>query len=224
MSEYNDDLALAKRALARDNEAAQKILNLRPELVRALQRRGASPTKAEDIVVDVLGECFGSRTRSSRASTDRILELYRGESPLVAWLLKACHNRFVDDQRGSRTTPIDDEVSAEIPPYPDSDVVNELRAALEHAFSEVDPLALIFLRLVYLHGVKQRELAFAWHCHEATVSRLLSQGLKMIRDQALAFLRRMTPPITMEWSDLLAICENPPDFLYEDELDRRKRA
>lgn len=223
MSDHNDDLALAKRALAGDNQAAQKILSLRSQLVRALERRGASPNKAEDIVADILGECFGSRNRSSRASTDRVLELYRGESPVAAWLWKACYNRLLDEQRASRTAPIDDELSTETVPYRDSDVVSHVRAALEHAFSEVDPLTLIFLRLVYLHGVKQRELAFAWHWHEATVSRLMNQGLTTIRDKSLAFLRETSPPIVMEWSDLLAICENPPDFLYEDELDRRKR-
>jgi len=60
--------------------------------------------------------------------------------------------------------------------------------------------------------VKQRELAFAWHWHEATVSRLMSEGLKNVRDEALAFLRENSPSVELEWSDLLAICENPPDF------------
>jgi RNA polymerase sigma factor (sigma-70 family) len=223
MDNYDADLALAKRALAGDNNSAQNILSLRPELIRVLEIRGTSNSKAEEIVADVLGECFGSRKRSSRASTDRILELYRGDSPLVAWLLKACYNRMVDDHRRSRTDPIDDEMSAEASKRADADVVKRVSIALEHAFLKVDPLALIFLRLVYLHGVKQRELAFAWRCHEATVSRLISQGLKTLRDEALAFLRKKSSFVELEWSDLLAICENPPDFLYECEPDARKR-
>ena len=223
MSNHDDDLTLAKRALAGDNDAAQKISNFSPQLVKTLEGKGASEAEAGDIVADVLGECFGSRTRSSRASTQRLLELYRGDSPLVVWLLKACYNRLIDQRRRSRTSPIDDELSDGMPRRADPEMVRRVHAALDHAFSKVDPLALIFLRLVYLHGVKQRELASAWHCHEATVSRLLSQGLTTIRNEALEFLRENGSSVAVEWSDLLAVCENPPDFLYEDESDRTKR-
>ncbi len=79
------------------------------------------------------------------------------------------------------------------------------------------PLALILLRLVYLHGVKQRELAISWHFHEATVRRLLSHSLQAIREEALAFLRKSGSFGELEWSDLVAICEDHVTFLYQNQ-------
>jgi hypothetical protein len=47
MSNNDDDLTLAKRALAGDNDAAQKISNFSPQLVKALEGRGLPTLRPE---------------------------------------------------------------------------------------------------------------------------------------------------------------------------------
>ena len=78
MNKNDDDLAPERRALAGDLQAAEKINQMRPVLISYLMSKGvADPSSAEEVVADVLGECFGARQRSSRASKNRLLELYR---------------------------------------------------------------------------------------------------------------------------------------------------
>ena len=223
MSTNDEDLALATRALSGDEQAAKEIYGLRPQLVSYLMSKGApSVSIAEDVVADFLGECFGAYERSVRATTNRRLEMYKGKGPLIAWLKKSCWNKFVDSIE-PETDPLpgdgDGLDSADIRPAPahvEPEQIARIVAALEYAFSELEPLTLIFLRLVYLEGVSQSDVAAAFNCNDSTVSRRLDQGLAALRQSAESFQQRDAASTEIEWSDLLVICQTPPDFIYEN--------
>jgi DNA-directed RNA polymerase specialized sigma24 family protein len=117
--------------------------------------------------------------------------------------------------------PDDDENPGDIelrpaPVSTEPEIVARIVAALEYAFSELDPLTLIFLRLVYLEGVSQSDVAAVFGCNDSTVSRRLDQGLAALRRSAETFQHRDAASIEIEWPDLVAICQAPPDFIYEN--------
>jgi DNA-directed RNA polymerase specialized sigma24 family protein len=223
MNHNDDDLALVRRALSGDERAANQLYSLRPQLVAHLRSKGAPHGSiSEDAVADFLGDCFGARKRSPRATTNRLLEMYKGNGPLIAWLKTSCWNHFLDGTRGPKPSPLpdpDEEVGGADPnPAPVSaepEVIARIVAALEYAFSEIDPLTLVFLRLVYLEGVNQADVATVFDCNDSTVSRRLDQGLTALRKKAEAFQKRKTDSFKIEWPDLLAICQSPPGFIYE---------
>jgi DNA-directed RNA polymerase specialized sigma24 family protein len=222
MNDNDEDLALVRRALSGDERAAKIVYSLRPLLVNHLISRGAPHGSiSEDAVADFLGDCFGARERSSRTSTNRLLELYKGSGPLIGWLKMSCWNKFLDGARGPKTSPLSDQVEeggagaspATAPAEPE--VIHRIAAALEYAFSEIDPTTLIFLRLVYLEEVNQADVAAVFDCDDSTVSRRLDQGLTALRKKAEAFQKQKEDSFEIEWPDLLAICQSPPKFIYE---------
>jgi DNA-directed RNA polymerase specialized sigma24 family protein len=222
MNQNDDDLALVKRALSGDESAANTIYSMSPQLVVHLTKKGAPHgSVSEDAVADFLGDCFGARERSARATTNRLLEMYQGNSPLIAWLKKGSWNRFIDRTR--EFTPerfLDSGEEGNIaavnpaPVTPEPEIVARIVAALEYAFSEIDPLTLIFLRLVYLEGVSQQDVATVFDCNDSTVSRRLDQGLTALRKKVEAFQKGKSDSSKIEWQDLLTICQSPPDFIY----------
>jgi DNA-directed RNA polymerase specialized sigma24 family protein len=224
MNQNDDDLALVKRALSGEERAAATIYDLRPQLVAHLTSKGAPHGSiSEDAVANFLGDCFGARERSERATTNRVLEMYKGNGPLIAWLKKSCWNYFLDGTRGPKAVSLEDsgqETGAtevvSVPVSAEPEVVARVVAALEFAFSEMDPLTLIFLRLVYLEGVSQSDIAIVFDCDNSTVSRRLNQGLTALRTNAEAFQKRNAGLLEIEWPDLLAICQSPPGFIYEN--------
>src|ERR1700756_4027584 len=189
MNGNDDDLALVRRALSGDEQAATDIYKLGPQLVNYLISKGAPRgSVSEDAVADFLGDCFGARERSPRASTNRILELYKGDGPLIAWLKKSCWNKYIDGVKGIKQMPLpekeENDGGAEAQTAAisaDPEVKERILAALEFAFSEVDPLQLIFLRLVYFEDVNQKEVAAVFNYDDTTVSRQVSEGIKTLR-------------------------------------------
>jgi len=224
MNQNDDDLALVRRALSGDEAAANTIYSFRPQLLAHLTRKGAPHGSiSEDAVADFLGDCFGARERSARATTNRLLEMYKGDGPLIAWLKKACWHRFLDSRKGITPDPLpgsgEEETivdTSSAPVSPEPELIARIVAALEHAFAEIDPLTLVFLRLVYLEGVSQADVATVFNCDDSTVSRRLDQGLIALRKKAEAFQKRQADSSRIEWSDLLTICQSPPGFIYEN--------
>jgi DNA-directed RNA polymerase specialized sigma24 family protein len=224
MTDKHDDLALVKRALSGDERAAHTIYAMRPQLINYLTSKGAPEgSVSEDIVADFLGDCFGARDRSDRASAFRLLEMYKGNGPLIGWLKVCCWKKFLDHARRFKAISLSgqevlDSVAvaapAEISLEPE--VKAKVLAALEYAFDEIDSLQLIFLRLVYFEGVNQKDVAAAFDCDASTISRQLNEGLRDLRRNIDLFQRRYADSFRLEWSDLLAVCQSPPDFLYEN--------
>jgi DNA-directed RNA polymerase specialized sigma24 family protein len=224
MKGNDDDLALVRRALFGDEEAAAEIHKLGPQLVNYLISKGAPRgSVSEDAVADFLGDCFGARERSPRASTNRILELYKGDGPLIAWLKKSCWNKYIDGIKGITLVPLPEKEESDggaeaqtAPRSADPEVKARILAALEFAFSEIDSLQLIFLRLVYFEDVNQKDVAAVFNYDDTTVSRHVSKGLETLRKKFNAFQKRYPDSLQMEWSDLLEICQSPPNFFYEN--------
>jgi DNA-directed RNA polymerase specialized sigma24 family protein len=224
MKDYQDDLALVKRALSGDERAADTIYAMRSQLLHYLTSKGAPEGSiSEDIVVDFLGDCFGARDLSTRASAVRLLETYKGNGPLIGWLKACCWRKFLDHARRFKATPLSDQEEldsgavagpAEVALEPEAKA--RVLAALEYAFDEIDSLQLIFLRLVYFEGVSQKDVAAVFDCDGSTISRQLNEGVKALRRSIDLFQRRYADSLNLEWSDILAICQTPPDFLYEN--------
>jgi DNA-directed RNA polymerase specialized sigma24 family protein len=223
MSENGNDLTLVRRALSGDEQAANLIYSLGPQLVNHLTSKGAPHGSiSEDAVADFLGDCFGARERSPRASANRLLELYKGHGPLIAWLKVSCWNKFLDSAREPKTSPILNQGAENGRPdanpeavRAEPEIVARIVAALEYAFSEIDPITLILLRLVYLEGVNQTDVAAVFGCNDSTVSRRLKQGLAALRKKADAF-QKEAGSFQVEWHDLLAVCQSLPSFIYEN--------
>jgi len=224
MNDNRDDLALVKRALSGDERAADTIYATRSQLVNYLTSKGAPEGSiSEDIVADFLGDCFGARERTVRASAVRLLETYRGNGPLIWWLKACCWKKFLDNVRRFKATPLSDhgELDSGTVAYSaavslEPELKARMLAALEYAFDEIDSLQLIFLRLVYLEGVNQKDIAAVFDCDGSTISRQLNQGLKALRSKIDSFQKRYGDSGKLDWSDMLAICQSPPDFLYEN--------
>jgi DNA-directed RNA polymerase specialized sigma24 family protein len=224
MNQNDDDLALVRRALSGEERAAATIYDLRPQLVAHLTSKGAPHGSiSEDTVANFLGDCFGARERSQRAATNRVLEMYKGNGPLIAWLKKSCWNYYLDSTRGPKPISLEDSgeekgaaETISVPVSSEPEVIAQIVAALEYAFSEMDPLTLIFLRLVYLEDVIQSDIATVFHCDNSTVTRRLDQGLTALRANVEAFQKRNGGLLEIEWLDLLAICQSPPGFIYEN--------
>lgn len=213
------DFEIAQRALNGDAKAANEIEGRRAMLERILVSCGArSRSEACDLVADVLGECFGARNRTRAASTDHILKEYRGQCSLDSWLITVCRNRLRDfvssagESRVERDSPYQAVASDELAIEPE--ILSLLRDSLVEAMSRLEPLTLIFLRLVYLHGVTQREVAAAWHCHESKVSRMLKEGSETLKTETIARLKLRDSHFQLEWRDLIALCEAAPQLLH----------
>ncbi len=212
---HETDLRLAERALTGEAAAAAEIAGRREALERIVAGFGArSRSEAEEVVADVLADCFGART----AGGARILEQYRGQCSLDSWLITVCRNRLRDRIGSAEECKVERGLERDLP-APEREtaepaLVELLAEALAFGFSRLEPLELVFLRLVYLHGISQREVAAAWRCHESKVSRALKEGFARLREETLRFLGTREPLLELEWRDLVAVCEAEPRLLH----------
>jgi DNA-directed RNA polymerase specialized sigma24 family protein len=223
---YLDDLTMAKDALSGDERAAGVFVKrFRPDLERYLAarcRRGdtRSIEKSREIAADVISDCFGAKDRPR--GEDVLLKLYYGQGPLNVWLRGVAHARlkswWVSKEFGGTVSLQDGEegyqpFSSHNSPA-DPDVVIILRIALENAFRQIEPYQLLFLRLVYLHGVKQDHLAKISGCHPTKIGRNAATALKKIRKLTVQYIKVLDPSIELQWEDCQAICEQHQDILH----------
>jgi DNA-directed RNA polymerase specialized sigma24 family protein len=223
---YLEDLTMARDALSGDEQAAGVFVErFRPDIERYLAARcrhgdTRSIEKSREIAVDVISDCFGAKDRPR--GEDILLKLYHGQGPLNVWLRGVAHARlkswWVSKEFGGTVSLPDREEGCE--PYSanhsaaDPEVVNILRIALESAFRQVEPYQLLFLRLVYLHGVKRDHLAKIWGCHPAKIGRDAAAALEKIRIRTIQYIKLLDPSIELQWEDCQAICEQHADLLH----------
>jgi DNA-directed RNA polymerase specialized sigma24 family protein len=223
---YLDDLTMAKDALSGDERAAGVFVErFRPDLERYLAarcRRGdtRSIEKSREIAADVISDCFGAKDRPR--GEDVLLKLYYGQGPLNVWLRGVAHARlkswWVSKEFGGTVSLQDGEegyqpFSSHNSPA-DPDVVIILRIALENAFRQIEPYQLLFLRLVYLHGVKRDHLAKILGCHPTKIGRNAATALEKIRKLTVQYIKVLDPSIDLQWEDCQAICEQHQDILH----------
>jgi RNA polymerase sigma factor (sigma-70 family) len=216
------DFLEAQRCLGGDAAALGGLRERCHGTLRAiLQARGATPTEAEDILADVWGDCV-----SDTDQKPSLLGKYSGKCALQSWLATVATNRWHDkkrkDSRMSELTPPEsdpsrepvaaDDVEKSIPS--EDAIVALLRDALKAAFAACSPENKVCLRLVYLHGLSQREVSRMLGWIESKVSRALSSAMDQIASDTLSEIKRRDPWLKITWEDILELCQaNQVGFL-----------
>jgi Homeodomain-like domain len=118
-------------------------------------------------------------------------------------------NRFrrgMPADKTSSSDPMDKMPAADEVP-PDADLVSLLRTSLKNAFVRANRERLLLLHLVYLHGIKQRELADIYGCNESTISRWLNATLEQIHDDTLHEVEDQDTAVRLDWREILQLCD-----------------
>jgi RNA polymerase sigma factor (sigma-70 family) len=184
-------------------------------LTNILRARGASPTEADDLLADLWADCVGSG--GDRPS---LLEKFSGKCSALTWLATVATRRLIDLRRsqarrgqagGLDREPADgddlDHLPAASAHAAEPALVDLLRTSLQAAFAGCPPEALVLLRLVYLHGLTQREITRMLRWSEAKLSRLLSSAMQHIETATLRHLKQRDPWLDLTWQDFVDLCE-----------------
>jgi RNA polymerase sigma factor (sigma-70 family) len=186
-----------------------------PSLLNILRARGASWDETEELLADLWGDCVPAN--GERAS---LLDKFSGKCPVQGWLATVATRRWIDLKRKQsrrdgtaqpadpedRTDPIQRLPAASLPERDDV-LVDLLRDSLQAAFAACPPADLLMLRLVYLHGLSQREVLRMWNWSESRVSRKLSQAMQRIGQDTLRNLKQKDPWLDLTWQDFVDLCE-----------------
>src|SRR5262249_5501634 len=157
-------------------------------LLGILLARGANRTEAEDLLADLWADCVpGNDDRPS------LLDKFSRRCSMQSWLATVATNRLIDLKRKQKRrgdvpiaqneedgTNFCEKVAAPALFVGENELTSLLRDGLQKAFAACSPEALLMLRLVYLHGLSQRDVAQLWKCHESKVSRHLNHALTQI--------------------------------------------
>jgi RNA polymerase sigma factor (sigma-70 family) len=224
MAEFQIDCDLVAAALQGDAAACAQIASADTTrwLHAVLVKRGASPTEAADITADLLSDCFGAKE-----GKPPLLEKYNGMGKLRAFLTRAAINRLIDLKRHQKfhgqlptknldSPPTDefDLLAGEDSAEPEQDqLVDLIRDSLVHAFTKCDPLHLVLMRLVVVHGVRQDTVGKLFGWSQSKVSRSISSVMETIRDETMAEIKRADPWLEIEWDDFLSLCRSSTGFL-----------
>jgi len=107
---FAEDLDLVDRAIGGDAAAVREFQDTyRPMLERVLVSRGVDRIQAEDLVADIVAECFGA---GKNGQTRPLLEKFEGRSSLSTWMIRTTWNRWLDLKRR-------DKFRGELPSYED---------------------------------------------------------------------------------------------------------
>jgi RNA polymerase sigma factor (sigma-70 family) len=195
-------------------------------LVGFLVNSGAMETEASDIVGSLWADCiFGSDTRAPR------LQTFRGQCSLASWLKRVTLNQLIDRRRRTRREePLDitgesrgpngrhhdvPDAGRQWPVPSDQLLLAIMRDALQGAFAECAAADFVMLRLVYLKGVSQREIAKMWGWNDAKVSRKLQSTMDGIAEHTLRAVKARDPWLELTWEDFLELCEADDSPLFE---------
>jgi len=176
---------------------------------------GRSREKSVEIASEVLADCF--------VKSPSLLEKWRGEDHLEAFLRTAARNRLKSWWRSrDATTEVNSESHA-ITDAPDGRTPaavdwDELKAAeraleagVEAAASEC-PEGLVFMRLKGLFGVNQRVLSALWEHHEAQTSRRIKEAMELIRTRAQSVAA--AAGIDVDFETLRTVLQGKPSILF----------
>src|SRR5262245_29601518 len=209
-SQLRGDHVLSDRARAGDPVALAELREqCHSNLVNILLARGAGHTEAQDLLADLWTDCVpGGDDRPG------LLDKFSGKCSVAGWLATVATRRWIDIKRRESkrrelapAEPSDssgdpfERLPAEVGPDREDSLVELLRASLKAAFAGCPAVALVLLRLVYLHGITQRELVRMLDWHESKVSRTLTQAMEDIERRTLAEIRRRDPWLELAWQD-----------------------
>jgi RNA polymerase sigma factor (sigma-70 family) len=216
MDQQEEEQLALRKCIEGDDQALGFLRGrYQPRLMPILISRGASQTEAEDLLADLWGDCVGQgETRPC------LLEKFSGKCGFQNWLITVATNRLIDLKRKQirhKTFVVPDDpeggttfinkVPGKASVQEESSLIGLLRSSLEQAFTQCPSEGLLMLRLVYLHGLSQRELATMWGCHEATISRAVAQAMKGIEKATMEELKKRDPGVELSWEDFVQLCE-----------------
>jgi len=180
-----------------------------------LRARGASVSEAEELLADLWGDCVARND-----DQPSLLEKFSGKCSLQGWLATVATRRWIDlkrkqTRRGENqlsshedgNTDQFERLPAAATTPADDVLVNLLRDSLQTAFASCPPADLLMLRLVYLHGLSQRELMRMWGWSESKVSRKLSAAMEHIETHTLEYLKQKDAWLDLTWQDFVDLCE-----------------
>lgn len=217
---HAEDLDLVDRAVNGDDEAVLAFqTEYQPMLERVMMSRGVGRVEAQDLVADVIAECFGA---GKKGKTRPLLEKFEGRSSLSTWMIRITWNRWLDLKRR-------DKFKGELPAYEDDDEkagdrfdrvkgedpgeklldedLSELMGrAIKTAFDSLDPDVLLMLKLSYLHGISQTIIARMWRCDQTRVSRSLTAAREQIASVTMKTIEEEDSSLSLEWEDFQKLC------------------
>ncbi len=214
-----NELETVRDALLGDSDAALQLHRKHhTSVLAALMNRGTAMqltrSEVEECVGDLWSDCFGA-TNTKPA----LLKRFKGAGPLRAWLITVGLHRLIDlarrkrfrhdlygDKETSSPDPMD-KIPAADGLLADSDVVLLLQTSLKKALAGSNRERLLLLCLVYLHGIKQKELANIYGCNESTISRWLDGTLKQIHADTLHEIKTLDPSTGWDWPEIMQLCD-----------------
>lgn len=216
---YSADLDLVDRALAGEPVSVREFQDTyRPMLERVLMSRGVDRVQAEDLVADIVAECFGA---GKNGQTRPLLEKFEGRSSLSTWMIRTTWNRWLDlkrrdkfrgelpgydddDDRGG--DPFDRVSGGEDEDFLDTDLSELMGRAIREAFDSLGPEVLLMLKLSYLHGISQSVIARMWQCDQTRVSRTLTAARQQVATETMKRIREADDRLNLEWEDFQKLC------------------
>lgn len=220
VADFAADLELALDAVEGDPVAAATIeREYRPTLIRVLIARGVEVSAAEDLVADVIAECFGAGKNGQICKP--LLKKFGGRSSLSTWLIRTTWNRWLDLKRRDKfrgELPIKreendqgdhfDRIEGDDPgdDLLESDLAELMGDAIQAAFDSIEPESLLMLKLNFLHGVSQTTIAQMWNCDQTRVSRSLASARDAIAVETMRILRDHGAAADITWRDFRRLC------------------
>ena len=217
---YAEDLDLVDRAIGGDATAVREFHETyRPLLERLMMSRGVDRIQAEDLVADIIAECFGA---GKSGQTRPLIEKFEGRSSLSTWMIRTTWNRWLDLKRRDKfrgelpSYEDDDERSGD--PFDrvaggspedsllDSDLSELMGRAIREAFDSLGPDVLLMLKLSYLHGISQAAIARMWQYDQTRVSRTLTAAREQVATVTMQRIREADSSLQLEWEDFHKLC------------------
>lgn len=217
---HSEDLDLVDRAAGGDPVAVREFQDTyRPMLERLMMSRGVDRIQAEDLVADIIAECFGA---GKNGQTRPLIEKFEGRSSLSTWMIRITWNRWLDlkrrdkfrgelpsyDDDGERSGDQFDRISGENPEDSllDSDLAGLMGRAIREAFDSLEPEVLLMLKLSYLHGISQANIARMWQYDQTRVSRALTAAREQVAAVTMQRIREADSSLQLEWEDFHKLC------------------
>ena len=210
----SDDSRLVEECLGHRPEALQRLREAHLLPLRGiLVHRGASPTEADDLIDGVWADCA-----MGRAGRGPLLERFNGRCSLHNWLATVATHLLYDQLRrkkfradlqlgkDERIEVVLERLGAIMENPAESDLTRLLLASLQHAFAACPPEEHLMIRLVYFHGLAQRDLCRMWGWTESKVSRCLKAVMSQLKEATLAEIARRDPKLKLVWEDFEELC------------------
>jgi RNA polymerase sigma-70 factor (ECF subfamily) len=186
-----DEKQLISRCIERDEAAWREFLErysdcIYGSVVSLLKKYSAQTSDAAD-------EIYAAVIEKLLADECRALRSFKWNSRLTTWLISVARNKAYDHLRAVRRRPdvsLDAPVSEDHDDYmsfiaDDADLDRELEAALtvEEALEKLLPEERLILKLYYIEGLKEREIA--------DLLKTTTDALSARKSRALAKLKKL---------------------------------